>query len=136
MQQAILILIVSAGAMLAATRPALDHHSRAMFDMTQNVTCRGVVKEYRWQDPHSHIVMVGTDATDTSKVGTWAIEASSISLMVDMGWNRMTFKPGDRITVVAHPNLNGSNDVLLFYVTRADGTRLYRATHRYPPEAE
>jgi len=135
--QGIASLIFAVGAMLAAARPTLAHHSRAMFDMTQNVTYRGVVKEYRWQNPHSHIVItVGSDATDPATVGTWDVEASSISLMTSRGWNRMTYKPGDRITVVAHPSRNGSKRVLLFYAIKADGTRLYRAQHRYPSEAE
>jgi hypothetical protein len=38
--------------------------------------------------------------------------------------------------VVAHPNMDGSNVVLLFYVIKADGTRLYRATHRYDGEKD
>ena len=137
MKHAMSSLIVAVGALLAAPRPALAHHSRAMFDMTQNVTYRGVVKEYRWQNPHSHIVItVGSDATDPSTVGTWDIEASSISIMVSRGWNRMTYKPGDRITVVAHPSRDGSARVLLFYAIKADGMRLYRAQHRYPSEEE
>jgi hypothetical protein len=121
----------------AAVDPTFGHHSRAMFDMTQNVSYRGVVKEYRWQNPHSHIVIiVGNDATNPAMVGTWDIEASSISLMVSEGWNRETFKAGDPITVVAHPSWNGSKDALLYYAVKADGTRLYRAQHRYPSEAE
>ena len=132
----LLVLAVVVGIALAAA-PTRAHHSRAMFDMTQNVTYRGVVKEYRWENPHSHIVItVGNDATDPSTVGTWDIEASSINLMVSRGWNRMTYKPGDQITVVAHPSRNGSKRVLLFYAIKADGTRLYRAQHRYPSEAE
>jgi hypothetical protein len=137
MKQVISSSIVAVGVMLAAAGPTLAHHSRVMFDMTKNVTYRGVVKEYRWQNPHSHIVVtVGSDATDASTVGTWDVEASSISLMVNRGWDRMTYKPGDPITVVAHPGRNGSKVVLLFYTIKADGTRLYRAQHRYPAEAE
>ena len=137
MKQAISSLIVTVGALLGAACPALAHHSRAMFDMTKNVTYRGFVTEYRWQNPHSHIIItVGSDATDPSTVGTWDIEASSISLMVSRGWDRMTYKPGDRITVVAHPSSNGSKLVLLFYAIKADGKRLYRAQHRYPSETE
>jgi Family of unknown function (DUF6152) len=129
--------MAAVGMMLAAARPTPAHHSRAMFDMTQNITYRGVVKEYRWENPHSHIVIiVGTDATDRTTIGTWDIEASSISLMVSQGWNRNTFEPGDRITVVAHPSKNGSKDVLLFYAIKPDGMRLYRAQHRYASEAE
>jgi len=136
MRQAAFSLIVAVVALLAPARPTLAHHSRATFDMTQNVTYRGVVKEYRWQNPHSHIVItVGSDA-DPSTVGTWDIEASSISLMLSRGWNRTTYRPGDQITVVAHPSRDGAKRVLLFYAIKADGTRLYRAQHRYPSEAE
>lgn len=137
MKRAISSLIVAIGALSAAAHPTLAHHSRAMFDMTRNVTYRGVVREYRWQNPHSHIVItVGSDATDPSTAGTWDIEASSISIMVGCGWNRMTYQPGDRITVVAHPSKDGSARLLLFYAIKANGTRLYRAQHRYPSEAE
>jgi Family of unknown function (DUF6152) len=122
---------------LAGTAPTFAHHSRAMFDMTQNITYRGVVKEYRWQNPHSHIVItVEADATNPSSVGTWDIEASSTNIMVSQGWNRTTFKPGDPITVVAHPSRTSSKSVLLFYAIKADGTRLYRAQHRYALETE
>ena len=127
----------TAAAMLAAASPAFAHHSRAMFDMTRNVEYRGVVTEYRWQNPHSHIVItVGSGAADRSTVGTWDIEASATALMSTRGWSRSTYRKGDPITVVAHPNRSGSRLVLLFYAIKADGTRLYRATHRYPLEEE
>jgi Family of unknown function (DUF6152) len=120
-----------------AAAPTLAHHSRAMFDISKNVTFRGVVEEYRWQNPHSHIVVrVGAGAADRSTVGTWTVEASAISVMTSSGWTPMTYKPGDPITVVAHPNVAGSNLVLLFYAIKTDGTRLYRAAHRYDREKE
>jgi Family of unknown function (DUF6152) len=131
------VLVLAAATLLAAARPSLAHHSRIMFDMTQNITYRGVVKNYRWQNPHSHILMiVKADAKNSSTVGTWDAEASSISLMTTQGWTRETFKPGDPITVVAHPNRTGSQLILLFYAIKSDGTRLYRAQHRYPSETE
>ena len=120
-----------------AVAPTLAHHSRAMFDMGKNITYRGVVQEYRWQNPHSHIVVtVGAGAADPSAVGTWTVEASALSVMTTSGWTPRTYKPGDPITVVAHPNKDGSNLVLLFYAIKADGTRLYRAVHRYDGEKE
>jgi len=136
-KQTLLSSIAAIAVLLAAARPAFAHHSRAMFDVARNVTYRGVVKEYDWRNPHSHIVVeVQADAKDPSVVGTWDIEASSTSLMTSQGWNRLTYKPGDPITVVAHPMKNGSKGALLFYVIRPDGTRLYRAEHRYPSETE
>ncbi len=48
-RQAISSWAVVVGAMLlVGVRPALAHHSRAMFDVAKNVTYRGVVEEYRW----------------------------------------------------------------------------------------
>ena len=129
-------MAVAVGIALAAA-PALAHHSRAMFDVGKNITYRGVVEEYRWQNPHSHLVVrVGAGAADRSTVGTWTVEASAINLMASSGWTPRTYKPGDPITVVAHPNMDGSNVVLLFYAIKPDGTRLYRAAHRYDGEKE
>lgn len=134
LKSALLSATIAAGVAFATARPTFAHHSRAMFDMTQNVIYRGVVKEYRWQNPHSDIIVIaGTDATDRSIV---EIEASSISLMIDMGWTRTTFKPGDPITVVAHPGRTGTKTALLFYAIGPDGMRLYRAKHRYPSESD
>lgn len=132
----LLWLAVAIGIVLAAA-PARAHHSRSMFDLTKNITYRGVVKEYKIQNPHSHIVItVEADAADPSRAGTWTVEASETKLMASMGWGLRTYKPGDPITVVVHPNREGDHLVLLFYAIKADGTRLYRATHRYPGEEE
>ena len=137
MKTRLAVLIVTMGILFAGARPSVAHHSRAMFDVAKNVTFQGVVREYRWKNPHTHIVIeVGPDAKDHSTIGTWDIEASSINLMVTEGWTPTTYKPGDPITVVAHPMKNGSKGALLFYAIRPDGTRLYRAQHRYASESE
>src|SRR5215510_3894986 len=96
----------------------------------------GVVEEYQWQNPHRHIVVRGGRRGGSVHSGTWTVEASAISVMTSSGWTPKTYKPGDPITVVAYPNMDGSNLVLLFYVIKADGTRLYRATHRYDGEKD
>ena len=132
----LLALPVAVGIALAAA-PTLAHHSRAMFDTGKNITLRGVVDEYRWQNPHSQIIVrVGAGAAGRYTVKTWTVEASSISVMTSSGWTPRTYKFGDPITVVAHPNKAGSSLVLLFYAIKPDGTRLYRAAHRYDGETE
>ncbi len=136
-KQVILSLMAVTGVALFTARPSFAHHSRAMFDMAKNITYSGVVAEYRMENPHSHIIItVSQGAKDPSTVGTWDIEASSVSIMVSEGWDRMTYKQGDPITIVAHPMKNGSKGALLFYAIKPDGTRLYRAQHRYDLEVE
>jgi len=98
----LLALAVTVGIALAAA-PTLAHHSRAMFETGRNITLRGVVDEYRWQNPHSQIIVrVAAGAADRATVGTWTVEASSISVMTSGGWTPRTYKFGDPITVVVH----------------------------------
>lgn len=52
MKRAIVSLAVVA-ALLFAARPALAHHSRAMFDIAKNIKYQGVVVQYQWQNPHN-----------------------------------------------------------------------------------
>jgi len=128
--------LIAIAALLIAAAPSFGHHSRAMFDIARNVTYEGTVREYRWENPHSLIVVtVAPGAKDPSTVGTWDIEASSVRLMIAEGWSRTTYKLGDPITIVAHPMRDGSKGALLFYAIKPGGTRLYRADHRYPSEA-
>jgi hypothetical protein len=107
-----------------------------MFDMDKSITYKGVVLDYRWENPHSHIVIkVAPGAgVDASTVGTWDVEGASINIMGRQGWNRATYKAGDQITLVAHPMKDGSKGASLFYAIRPDGSHLYQDIAR--PKAD
>ena len=113
---------------LAATATSvLAHHSFAMFEMDKDVTYKGVVTEYKWINPHTHITVdikpgPGVDAAMT---GVWDVEGGSTNIMGRQGWTRATFKAGDPITLVGHPMRDGSKGISLFYVILPDGKRLY-----------
>ena len=68
--------------------PTLAHHSFAMFDLTKNVTYVGTVVEYRWENPHTHIIVKVSPGADPSTVGTWDIEGGATNIMGRQGWNR------------------------------------------------
>ncbi len=106
--------------------PVFAHHSFAMFELTKDVTYIGTVIEYRWENPHTHIIMkVPAGAADPATVGTWDMEGGSTNIMARQGWNKSTYKPGDAVTIVAHPMKDGSKGASLFYAIKPDGTRLY-----------
>jgi len=110
----------------AVATPAFAHHSFAMFELTKDVTYEGTVVEYRWENPHTHIIVkVDPSAADAATVGTWDIEGGATNIMGRQGWNRTTFKPGDHIKVVAHPMKDGTKGASLFYAILPDGKRLY-----------
>ena len=118
---AIALVIATAGGHLLA------HHSFSMFDMDKDVTYKGIVTEYKWVNPHVHIIVDIKPASgvDARTVGTWDVEGGSTNIMGRQGWTRATFKYGDPITLVGHPMKDGSKGISLFYVIMPDGKRLY-----------
>src|SRR5262245_34963667 len=111
---------------VAAAVPAFAHHSFSIFSMDKSVTYKGKVVEYRWVNPHSHIIIKVDPGpgVDAQTVGTWDIEGGSTNIMGRQGWNKVTFKAGDEITAVAHPLKDGSKGASLFYVLMPAGKRL------------
>ncbi|HEU5255860.1 MAG TPA: DUF6152 family protein [Vicinamibacterales bacterium] len=108
--------------------PGFAHHSFALFDMDKNLTMAGTVVEYRWSNPHVHVVMKVDAGPDVAAplTGTWDLEAAgSTNIMTRQGWTRITLKAGDRITAVVHPMKDGARGGSLFYIILPDGNRMY-----------
>jgi hypothetical protein len=122
--------LLVAGIFLAAI-PLFAHHSFAMFELTKDVTYEGTVVEYRWENPHTHIII---KVDSGPNAGVWDIEGGSTAIMGRQGWTRVTYKAGDKITVVAHPLKDGNKGASLFYAILPDGKRLYHDIAR--PKAE
>ena len=132
----VLAAVVVALAVTATS--VLAHHSFAMFEMEKDVTYKGVVTEYKWINPHTHITMdiKPGPGVDAATVGVWDIEGGSTNIMGRQGWTRATFKAGDPIQLVGHPMRDGSKGISLFYVIMPDGKRLYHDIARPKGEAQ
>lgn len=120
--------------MLFLAVPAFAHHSFAMFDLNKEIVYKGTVVEWRWENPHSHIIVKVAPDTDPATMGTWDIEGQSVNIMTRQGWNRATFNAGDPILAIAHPMKDGSKGASLFFVIK-NGQRLYGDIAR-PTEAQ
>jgi hypothetical protein len=123
-------LLLAAGA-LACAAPAYAHHSFAMFDRNRMVTWEGVVVEYNWTNPHSHIIVdVPASSKDPALAGKWDIEGASPNIMMRQGWTKNSFKPGDKITIVGHPLKDGGKGGSLYYALDKTGKKLYHDVNR------
>lgn len=113
--------------------PAFAHHSFAMFDNSKWIIVKGTVVEYRWENPHTHIMV---NVADGPMAGSWDVEGASINIMARQGWNKLSFKVGDAITAVAHPLKSGDKGCSLSYVVLPNGIRRYQDVARPdgPPE--
>lgn len=117
MKRAITLLIATG--MLAGTFVARAHHSPAVFDRTREVKLVGVVKEFRWSNPHSFIELDVREANGVTN--TWAIEMNPPSYLVKVGWRATTIKAGDAVTVQINPLRTDEKVGKFVSITLADG---------------
>jgi hypothetical protein len=101
-----LTAIAATGVVLAFAGQALAHHSAAMFDAKKRVPITGVVKEFRWTNPHGYLQLMVTNSKGREQ--NWAIEFQSLQGMRGQGLNPNSFKPGDKVDLVIHPLRNGT----------------------------
>jgi hypothetical protein len=115
------LAIIAGPALLVDTAAA--HHSFAMFDAKQLVTLHGVVKEFRWTNPHVFIQLLATDEGGAT-AGEWSIELTSPEHLVRAGWKPGTLKSGDKVTIVVHPIRGGMLGGQFVSGVAADGTAI------------
>jgi hypothetical protein len=104
---------------MALVAPAYAHHSAAMFDRSKQVTLVGTVKEYQFKNPHVWIELLvpGKDG----KTVQWSVEGEGPGMMARMGLSPKTLKPGDHITLRAHPLHDGRTGGSFIEIKMADG---------------
>jgi len=117
----------------AAAFPASAHHSAAMFDMSKQVAFHGTVEKWLWANPHSWLYVQVEKADGSQEV--WGFEAGSTGMLVRGGWNAADMKPGDKVTVIAAPERDGSHIGLLNQVQLATGRVLNAGFGAPPPGA-
>jgi hypothetical protein len=114
-------ILVAAAISLASSSAALAHHSFAMFDNSKEVVLDGVVRTFKWANPHGHIIL--TIVQRGSSVD-YPVELSSLNVMSRQGWNRNSLKPGERVKITVHPLKDGSIGGSFASAVKADGTIL------------
>ncbi len=114
---------------------AAAHHSFAIFDSKQSLTLHGVVKDFRWTNPHVFIQLMADGATGVA-AGEWSIEMTSPEHLVRAGWKPGTLKSGDKVTVVIHPVRDGSRAGQFVSRIAADGARVDAPATSTPSESK
>lgn len=109
-------------AVLLSASPAHSHHSNVAYEVTKVVTITGVVKEFRWVNPHTWLHMI----VDDGKGGKveWQVEGRAPGVLLRAGWTKTSLKPGERVTVDMSPAKDGTNVGIIARVTKEDGTIL------------
>jgi hypothetical protein len=101
---------------------ALAHHSFAMFDMGKDLSITGSVRQFLWESPHSWLQILTQDPA--GKKVEWSVEMGAPNSLYRHGWRQLSFKPGDKVTVVVHPLRDGRAGGSLVSAVLADGAHL------------
>jgi hypothetical protein len=111
-------MFLTASALVGAAVPALAHHSGAGVDRTRTVTITGVVKDFRWTNPHSWIDL---EVADAKGVALWSIEMNPPPFLIRAGWKSSTLKAGDKVSVTLNPIRTGEPGGIFVSVVLPDG---------------
>lgn len=106
---------------LTISTPAIAHHSDAGYDEKNILSIQGKVVRFVWRNPHITTYVEVEQAN--GDVIEWAIETGSTPIMSRSGWTKDMLKPGDVISVRAHPDRNPNRKMAMMISTEtADGT--------------
>src|SRR6267142_971284 len=117
-----IVVLAVVAAMFSFAIPAMSHHSNSAYQVDQVMTLTGVVKEWKWSNPHTWLYLM----VDDEKGGKveWAVEGRAPGVLGRVGWDRSVLKPGDKVTVHMSPAKDGSHVGIIARVTKEDGTIL------------
>jgi hypothetical protein len=118
------------GTALFLTPLAQAHHSNSAFYVTKVITIQGVVKEFRWSNPHVWVILTVDDGKG-NKVD-WKVEGRPPGILGRSGWTPKSLQPGETVTIDLSPAKDDTASGLIARVTKADGTILANA----PPPTE
>jgi hypothetical protein len=106
------------------------HHSNSAFYVTKVITIKGVVKEFKWSNPHVWVIL-SVDDGKGNKVD-WKVEGRPPGILSRAGWSPKSLQPGETVTIDLSPAKDDTASGLIARVTKEDGTILANA----PPPTE
>lgn len=115
------LLVVGVASLLIAP-PGLGHHSGEMFEAEKTVVLSGTVKEFRYINPHSWLI-VDIENEDGS-VTVWGFEAEGPQDLMHGGVRKSDLPSGARVTVTARPMRDGRPAGIWSTIVKEDGTLL------------
>ena len=115
---------------VAASWPALAHHSSSSFDTEHPIVLKGTVTNLEWTNPHVFIYLDVKD--DTGATLAWRVEGNSPNMLTRAGWRKEMIKVGDQVTVNGAPAKNKTLILRLLSLTLANGQKFDGQGFRVP----
>ena len=78
------------------------HHGSAEYDTAREVTIAGTIKEWKWTQPHTWVVLNVTRPGGV--VEEWNGEGPPLTWATSQGWSAATLKAGESVRLVMYPS--------------------------------
>ena len=104
---------------ILASSAVYAHHSAAGIDRNKTVVVEGVVKSFKWGNPHSWLEV--EVANTKGGADLWNFEMNPPAYLVRSGWKSSSVKAGDKVKVTGRPFMSGEPGGLFVSVTLSDG---------------
>ena len=116
----VIVFAVAVGLLLSV--PLAAHHTGSTLYTDKIVTLKGIVKTWRWSNPHCLLTFDVTG--EDGQVVQWLAETQAPNTAFTEGYRASSFKPGDEVTITVRPAANGRPFGQLAAAVLADGTKL------------
>jgi Family of unknown function (DUF6152) len=97
------------------------HHGSADYHVDREITVAGVVKEWKWTNPHT---WVHIDVTWPGGIEAWNGEGPPLQWAAARGWSSATLKPGETVRLVMYPSRRDRRSGLIKRIERDGGETL------------
>jgi hypothetical protein len=122
----VLAFLAAAAGLLIPFARLSAHHGSAAFETGKSVVMKGTVTRWFWANPHCFLSYDVKD--ESSNITHWVAETSNPPDMINRGWSKGTFKPGDEVTLTVEPVKNGRPAGRLLQVVLPNGKTLHSAS--------
>ncbi len=104
--------------LIGAAAPAA-HHGSADYHVDREVTVTGVVREWRWTNPHTWVLL---DARGPNgEMHRWSGEGPPLTWAIERGWSASTLRAGEEASLVMYPGRTATRSGLVRRIQRANG---------------
>jgi hypothetical protein len=100
--------------LVAATAQA--HHGSADYHVDREVVVTGIVKEWKFSNPHTWVYVVV--ARSRSTVEEWNGEGPPLQWATARGWSETTLKAGERVRLIMYPSRREARSGLVKRIER------------------
>jgi hypothetical protein len=112
----------------AASSPSA-HHGSADYDVAREITITGTVREWRWMQPHTWVVLSHlrqdpsgqTPRNGGGVVEVWSGEGPPLTWAAQRGWSASTLRAGETVSLVMYPSRREARAGLVKRIRRLDG---------------